>query len=64
MGASHVEITDYPAPGIMEAIRRNVQANLTPEEQSRVSVSPLDWTDESALQGMMKKHPKGFTRLV
>jgi len=64
MGASHVEITDYPAPGITDAIRRNVNANLNEEERRRVSVTALDWTDQDALQLMVTKHPEGFTRFV
>lgn len=64
MGASHVEITDYPAPGIMDAIRRNVDTNLNEEERGRVSVTALDWTDKDALQSMVAKHPHGFTRFV
>lgn len=64
IGASEIEITDYPTPGIMNTIKKNVQVNLNEEEQSRITISALDWTDESALQGMVDKHPKGFTRLV
>lgn len=64
MGAFHVEITDYPAPGIMSAIKKNVSVNLNMEEQSRVSITALDWTDENALEAVSQKHPKGFTRLV
>lgn len=64
MGASQIEVTDYPQPGIMDAIRKNVKANLNEEEQSRVSISSLDWTDEVALQAMSARHPRGFTRIL
>lgn len=64
MGASTVEITDYPAPGILDAIGRNVECNLNEEERGRVSVTPLDWTDDDALKLMVKKYPQGFTRCV
>lgn len=64
MGASHVEITDYPSQAIFDAIRKNVTTNLTEDEKVHVQVSGLDWTDEVALEDMAKQYPEGFTRCV
>lgn len=64
MGASHVCITDYPSTRIIDAIRKNVNCNLSDEERSTVAIIPLDWTDEEALKGMSLKYPDGFTRRV
>lgn len=64
MKASQVTITDYPSPGILDAIRKNVECNLDEDGRSRVSISALDWTDELALRLMSEKYPEGFTKCV
>lgn len=62
-GASKVVITDYPSLGIIEAIRKNADHNLDPDEQTRVEVLGLDWANcDDALARLRKSHPDGFTR--
>ena len=40
-----VVATDYPAPGILEAISKNVKANVVEEARANAHVVGLDWTD-------------------
>ena len=44
-GARQVVVTDYPAPGILEAISKNVEANVVEEARANIHVLGLDWTD-------------------
>ena len=62
-GARKVVVTDYPSPGIIEAIRKNVEHNLDVDERARVEVLGLDWADcESVLARLRASHPDGFSR--
>lgn len=64
-GARLVVATDYPAPGILTAIQRNVQGNLSADELDSTRVFGLDWTDaEESLKDIAKLAPDGFTRWV
>lgn len=44
-GARQVAVTDYPAPGILEAISKNVKANVVEDAQDNLHILGLDWTD-------------------
>ncbi|KAF1948968.1 hypothetical protein CC80DRAFT_282480 [Byssothecium circinans] len=46
-GAEEVAITDYPAPPILDTLKKNITKNLPAALQPRVSVEPHQWGDFS-----------------
>lgn len=61
-GASEVAITDYPAPVVLENLRRNVQKNVPTSASPSYSVEGHAWGDLT--NPFASSHAHHFTRIL
>jgi EEF1A N-terminal glycine/lysine methyltransferase len=61
-GASHVTISDYPAPELLATVEDNVKDNIPSSLQDRVAVQGHEWGDLSGSFSSAGEH--GFTRII